>query len=226
MNQPFFYSFSFQSGDARKGLILAIIIPLLNQLSASYVFLTYGTKIIEKAGTHLSPESASISLAVVTLVGTTLTSQLVDTKGRKFLLILSMAGCAMGHAVMIAYLFLHQNGVDVTLFHWTPVICMAAIVLIASTGIVPMTFICLVEAFPVKVRSFGVTFGNVAINIFAFVISKSFPILNEAIGLPGCLIIFCISCAVGVLFIVFCVDETKGKDLNVSKSSIDKAAEP
>lgn len=165
------------------------------------------------SGTYLSGEAASIWLAVVSLVGTVLTSRLVDSKGRKFLLIYSMAGCTLGHAVMIAYLYINRSGVDTSLFHWTPVICMASVVLLASAGIVPLTFICLVESFSMKVRSFGVTFGNVVFNISAFFILKSFPILSEDFGLTFCLIIFSVSCALGVFFIIFCVDETKGKDL-------------
>lgn len=218
---PITIQFYFHLGDARKGLVQAIVIPLLNQISAQYIFLTYGSKIIEKSGTHLSVEVASLSLAIVTILGTAVSSQLIDTKGRKFLLTFSMAGCTLGLAVMIAYLFLHQHGIDLTSFHWTPVICMTFVVWIASAGIVPVTFICLVEAFPVKVRSFGVTFGNIAINLFAFVTSKMFPTLSESMGLAGCLAIFCITCAFGVFYIIFYVDETNGKDLNVTKSSID-----
>lgn len=206
-----------QIGDARDSLVQAMIFPLLNILSGAFIFLTYGTNIIEKSGTHLSPEVASISLAVVQLFGTFLTAKLVDTKGRKFLLVLSMSGCALGHAVMVAYLYLHQSGVDTSLFHWTPVICMGFIILIASIGIVPLTLICLVECFPVKTRSFGVTFGNVSINVFSFFIIKSFPILSENIGLQGCLIIFSVCCTIGIAYMALCVDETKGKDLNVLK---------
>lgn len=190
---------------------------MLNQLSASYIFLTYGTNIIEQTGTHLPPKIASIFLAPVTILGTLITSHFVDKKGRKFLLILSMAGCVLGHASLITYISLHKSGFDTSSFHWTPVFNMSFIVLLASAGVVPLTFICLVEAFPVKVRPFGVTFGNVAINIIAFVTVKVFPILSQIIHLNGCLVIFCVCCAFGVLFIVFCVDETKGKELNVSK---------
>lgn len=167
----------------------------------------------------MPPKIASIFLAPVTIVGTILTSQLVDRKGRKFLLILSMIGCTFSHASLIAYLYLHNSGIDTTSFHWTPVVCMASVVLLASAGIVPLTFICLVEAFPVKIRSLGVTIGNVAINIFAFITVKTFPILSQVIGLVNCLTIFCICCAAGALYIILFVDETNGKELNVTKNN-------
>lgn len=193
------------------------MIPLLNQLSAAYTFLTYGTNIIKQSGTNLPPKTASIALALVTVVGAFLTSQLVDRKGRKFLLVFSMIGCTLGHASMIVYLYLYQHGYDTSMFQWAPVASMSFILLV-SAGIIPLTFICLVEAFPVKVRSFGVTLGNIAINLFGFLTIKTFPILDEMIGLKSCLFIFFICCAFGSLYIIFCVDETKGKELNVAKN--------
>lgn len=71
----------------------------------------------------------------------------------------------------------------------------------------------------------GVTMESLAVNIFAFVAVKTFPILNEIIELHENCVIFAISCMVGCLFIVLIVPETKGKDLNVRgrKISIDSA---
>lgn len=141
-------------------MILAVIFPLLNILSGAYIFLTYATDIIAKSAkseTSLSSEMAAISLAVVQIIGTFLTLYLVDVKGRKFLLILSMGGCAAGHTVMIAYLYLTDKGFDTSAFHAVPVACMAFVVLVAAIGIFSLTHVCLVEAFPVKVRSAGIT---------------------------------------------------------------------
>lgn len=205
--------------ETRKGMIQALIFPLLNQLCGAYIFLTYGTTIIANSGTHLSSQMSTISLAVVQIIGTFLTLQLVDSKGRKFLLIISLAGCAIGHATMVTYLHLTDHGFDTSAFHFVPVVCMAFVVLISSIGIVPLTLICLVEQFPIKTRSFGITFGNVAINMISFTIVKAFPILTEIIKLQGCLLICCISSTLGVAFMALYVDETKGKDLNVLKNA-------
>lgn len=125
-----------------------------------------------------------------------------------------MSGCTLGHAVMGIYLYLHHSGFDTSMFHWTPVICMSFIILIASTGIVPLTLICLVECFPIKVRPVGLTFGNVCINVISFVIAGALPLLTEMIGLRNCSIIFSTGCGLGIIYMVLCVEETKGKELN------------
>lgn len=200
--------------EARYAIIQATIFALLTSLSGQFIFLTYGSSTIENSGTDLSPEFSSICMALFQLFATFVAFILIDRKGRKMLLVMSMCGCATGHAIMVVYLYLYNSGIDTSMFHWTPIICMSSVVFSASIGITPLTLICMVEIFPTKTRSFGLTFGTVVMNIFAFFINKSYPILMKIIELQGCLIIFCVSCILGTIFALIFVEETKGKDLN------------
>lgn len=187
-------------------------------MSASYLILTYASEIIEKSGTQLSQQFSSISLACMQILATSISIQLVDRKGRKFLLIYSLLGCSIGHAVMSAYLYLHDSKIDVSLFNWLPVVCLAFIVLMASIGIIPLTLICTVEFFDAKVRAIGLTFSNVALNLITFLVAKVYPVLVEDIGLANCLSIFCVTCILGTAYIILYVEETTGKEINVVKS--------
>lgn len=204
--------------STRKGIFLSIIFPILTQLSGAYFILNYGTTIIEKSGTQVPVEMVTVSLAVAQILGTLLTMLLVDVKGRKFLLILSLAGCVLGHATIVTYLYLSSSGIDTSAFHIVPAACIAFVVMIAAVGIVPLPIICLIEVFPSKMRSFGVTFNGVAFNVISFIFIKAFPILTEIIELKGCLLISAIGALFGIAFVCYFVAETKGKDLNVPKS--------
>lgn len=154
-------------------------------------------------------------MALVQMLATFVAFILIDRKGRKILLVMSMIGCTFGHAVMFAYLYLYNRGVDTSMFHWTPIIGMSTVVFTTSIGIVPLTLICIIEIFPTKTRSFGLTFGTIVMNLFQFFINKSFPMLVQIIDLEGCLMVFCVSCALGTIFMLLCVEETMGKDLNM-----------
>lgn len=211
----------YNVGRARKGFVVAVLFPLFNMMSASYVILTYGTNIIKRAHTNLPSNVSLIAFAVVQIIGTLLSSQLVDRKGRKFLLILSLVGCAVGHAIFYSYLQIYDAGVDVAGFDWIPIFCMAFIVFIAGIGIIPLTLICTLEYFDSKVRSIGLTFGNVANNVLTFIIIKGYPITEETVGLPNALLIFCVSSLIGVAYVIFFVEETRGKELNVVDTSDD-----
>lgn len=200
--------------NALKCMIPAIIFPLLHQLCAAFVFLTYGTKIVAESGTELSTETATILLGVAQLVGNILASQFVDSSGRKLLLILSLVGCAISNLTMTAHMYLYDAGIDTTSYHWLPIACMVFNVFIASVGILSLLLVCLVELFPVELRSFGMVLGVVTMNASSFFIMKLFPVLCEIINLQGCLLIFGFSCIFGACYVVIFVNETKGKDLN------------
>lgn len=208
-------------GGARKGFILACVYAASNIMCASFIFQTYASTIIADSGTSLPTEWSSISFAVVQLIGTYVSAVFIDSIGRRFFLITSMAGSAIGQFVMAAYVYAHHNGYDMGVLHWTPIICMGSIIFISAIGIVPLTGICTVECFPVKVRSFGLTFGNILLNVVGFIVSKLYPIVSETIGLSNCCIIFGVFCLLSTIFMIFYSAETKGKELNDIESRED-----
>lgn len=187
---------------------------LLNVMCASFLFLTYGSEIIEKSGTHLSSDVSSIFMGALQLLANCVSFSLIDRKGRKLLIFLSMLGCTLGHGIMFGYLYLFNNGFDTSLFHWTPIIGMSMVIFTATVGIASLASICMAELFPMKTRSFGLTIGNVIMNIGFSYSNKVFPILVEIIGLQGCLLIFCLCSALGTVYTIFCMEETNGKELN------------
>lgn len=212
-------------GRARKAFIQAFVYATSNVMTASFIFQTYGSNIIAESGTNLPSGWSSIAFAVFQLVGTYLSAVFIDTKGRRCLLIISMAGSMIGHVIMAAFVFMHFYGIDVSMLHWTPIICMSFIILISAIGIVPLTGICTVECFPIKLRSFGLTFANVLLNVVGFFVTKTYPIISETIGLSNCCIIFGVSCMLGTIFMVLYSDETKGKELNEIEGADNNKAE-
>lgn len=159
-------------------------------------------------------------MAVVQLLATFTTYKLIDLKGRRFLLILSLVGCAVSHAIMVAYMQINSYGSpeggfrSTMVFQSIPILCMASVIYMASIGIVPLTFICTAESFPNKIRPVGMTFGNIVLNLLSFLLYKIYPLLQEMIGLQACLMIFGVSCTFGIIYVAILVEETKGKELN------------
>lgn len=170
-------------------------------------------------------------MSAVQLASTFVTYKLIDSKGRKFILILSLVGCAMSHAVMITYLQLNSHAVEGSglqtslAFHLIPLVCMSVVIFVAWIGIVPLTFICIAESFPNKSRPFGMIFGNIVLNSFAFLLNKMYPSLEESIGLKACLIIFCMSCTLGIIYVGFVVDGTNEEELTDEMDEDDDESE-
>lgn len=210
---------------ARKGMIIGIVLACLSQLCGSYLFITYGSTIFEKSGTNLSKNASSIILAVVQVFGTVASAKFVETQGRKILLIISLAGCTVGQLALAAYLYCDSLGYDLSMLNWVPVTSLAFVILVSGIGILSLSFMCTVEVLPTKVRSLGVTVGMVAMNIMSFITSGSFPILMETIELYGCMVILGVSCALGMLFVIIYMQETKGKTLDLLNEEKAKATD-
>lgn len=217
----FSLSFVLSPENSRHGIMQGIIFSLLNISTAHFVFVTYGTEIVHNFGTNLPSSACSIFMGLVQLLAVFVTYILIDRKGRRFLLTISAAGCSISHAIMVGYLYLNSQRVEMGLLHLTPVICMGSVIFMASVGILPIIFICMVESFPSKMRPFGMTFGNMSLNLCTFTLVKIYPALEETLGIQTCLMIFSACCALGTIYVALCVEETRGKELNETKESIE-----
>lgn len=201
--------------------------------------MTYASSIFASTNVGISPNLSAILLAIAQLTGNLFTTKLVDTIGRKILINVSLAGCALSLMTTGIYFYFEYQGYDLTNVRWTPVISLSFAIFIGSAGIIPLTAISTVEAMPPKVifilyqnaffciynisiskvRTFGMTLTAMVINIFAFIVSKFFPILSEIIHMHGCFGIMSVICVLGILFVYFTMDETKGQCLDDIGSS-------
>lgn len=65
-----------------------------------------------------------------------------------------------------------------------------------------------------QIRDVGTTICMTSISFFAFITMKTFPPLVSSLGLYSVMYIYCAVAVFGVIFGVFVVEETKGKNLN------------
>lgn len=134
-----------------KGMLIAIVLPILNIGSGCFVFMSYAVTIFEESGTHIDPHLSAILLAALLVIGNIFSTMLVESLGRRFLMILSMSGCTLGLFTMSGYMYLNTLGFDMSSFHWVPVVSLGFDVFISAIGIVPLAFVCIVESLPSKV---------------------------------------------------------------------------
>lgn len=137
---------------AIRGLIIGITLAWLTQLTGGFTFVTYASTIFKEVGaTNIDPNMASISIAVVQIMGSLLTTQLSDRLGRKFLVLTSLIGSAVGLFAFALYSYLSHNGYNLSSYALVPVVCLSFVIFIASAGIIPLAVVCTVENLPSKV---------------------------------------------------------------------------
>lgn len=135
-----------------KGILNGITLSSFGHLTGFLVFITYAAHIFEQVGaSQIDPNISSIAIAVVQLIGTLCTTRFSDTLGRKALLITSLLGTAFGMIVFAVYSYLKYNGYRLSAFEWVPVASLSFVIFTASSGAVPLIFLCTAEGLPSKV---------------------------------------------------------------------------
>lgn len=96
-------------------------------------------------------------------------------------------------------------------FTWIPIVSFSFIVLVKSLAISSLMWAVVGEIMPENIREFGISFCNVVWGLMTFFVLKSMPLLTDVFGFYGTMFLFGGICIPGLLFIIFCMPETKGK---------------
>ncbi|KAG4071943.1 hypothetical protein HA402_006104 [Bradysia odoriphaga] len=199
---------------AIKAILIGLCLTVVSLCSGCFVMISYAATIFRDSGSDLDPNSCTMIVGVIQVLGVYTSSILVDRIGRKILLIASASGASLALAALGTFSYLSTHDIDLTRFNWIPLLAFSVYVFVTSIGIVPLPFIVLAEIIPHKIRDVGTTICMTSISAFAFITMKTFPPLVSTLGLYSVMYIYCGVCVFGVIFGVFILTETKGKNLN------------
>lgn len=124
----------------------------VSQFSGTFTLVNYAAPIFKASGSDFDPNISSFFVGSLQIVGTIFTFFLIDKVGRKYLLLVSTAGSAIGSFVMGTYAYMSASGYNVSSFNLVPVISLSFVIFISSIGIIPIPYILAAELFPQKVR--------------------------------------------------------------------------
>ncbi|KAK3911175.1 Facilitated trehalose transporter Tret1 [Frankliniella fusca] len=206
---------------ARRGLVIVLGLLALQQFSGITAILNYAASIFDMAGSTLQPEVAAVVVAGVQLVGSVAACGLADSLGRLPLLYASYGSMAASLGLLGAC-FCWPG----LLPGWVPVACLSFYILMYAVGAGPGPFLLLVEVFPAQLRALASQTGLAALFTLAFVVSKFFSTLSDALGAAGCFWLFAACCVVGVVFIRLAIPETKGRAVDDIVAALEGGAPP
>nr|CAD7205691.1 unnamed protein product [Timema douglasi] len=203
---------------ARKGLLISIGLMFCQQLSGINVIIFYSVSIFKLAGSKMSPLLAAIILALIQVVSTVVAAATVDRAGRKILLIVShavMGLCLIGLGVF--FTFVGDNKKEE---HESKSLGFLALVAVGiyicafSLGSGPLPWAMLGELLAPEVKGIAGSVSACINWVLAFVVSFTFPLMADNLGVHITFWIYAVLCFLGTAFIVFFVIETKGKTLD------------
>nr|CAH7719476.1 unnamed protein product [Callosobruchus chinensis] len=165
-------------------------------------------------GDDISPHHASMIYFSVQLLFTMVSSSIVDKAGRKPLLMISMAGSAFALFLEGTYFYIKtETSIDTTSFDFIPVIVLIGFVIVFSLGMQSIPVLMLGELFPTSVKAYALCLADVYYSVVATIASKFLQLMRVHFGMYVAFYGFTIFSLLGLIFIVFCVPETKGKNL-------------
>lgn len=192
----------------RFPIILAFLIAFFNQLSGINAFLYYAPRIFEAAGLEESAALlSSIGIGVTNLIFTLLGLYLIDTIGRRLLMIIGSIGYIISLSLVSIAFLQGWQGISVPVFLFLFIASHAI-----GQGAVIWVFIS--EIFPDSLRAQGQSFGCSVHWVLAALITLFMPVALSAFPNPGYVfILFAGMMVLQLVFVLFMMPETKGISL-------------
>jgi len=205
-----------KSKKVRPVLILGIVLAVFQQWCGINVIFNYAEEVFTSAGYSVGDMLFNIVITgTVNLIFTFLAMRMVDSWGRRKLMLLGSIGLAVIYFMIGSSYFFELKGLAIL------VLVMMAIATYAMT-LAPVTWVVLSEIFPNSIRGTAMAIATTALWIACFVLTYTFPILNKLLNASGTFWLYGLICFSGFLFILKKLPETKGKSLE----EIEKIASP
>ena len=191
----------------RPILFLGIILAFFQQWCGINVIFNYAEEIFTSAGYSVNDMLFNIVITgTVNLIFTLLAMRMVDSWGRRNLMLLGSAGLAVIYLMLGTSYFLELKGLAIL------ILVMAAIATYSMT-LAPITWVVLSEIFPNNIRGAAMAVATTALWIACFILTYTFPILNKMLHASGTFWLYAFICLSGFFYILKNLPETKGKSL-------------
>lgn len=214
---PFLVSLKklFYERSNREPFIVMCMLFLSIQFSGKIPILAYCHSIFESAGnSHIPAYVSAIITGLVQLVALIYSTMTIDKSGRRPLLIMSCAGCALSLGSLAVYFFIKDKLLIPTdHFDWVPLVSLIVYNFVFNIGLGNVPFIMVGELFPSDVKSVAVCLTSICLPCASVLNIKLYQYLVNVYGNYMSFSLFTLTCVISGLYCYFRVPETKGKSL-------------
>lgn len=183
------------------------IFAMLQQWCGMNVIFYYAVDLFNAAGYTVSAALFNIVIiGAVNLTFTVVALACVDRFGRRILMLIGFGGLALLHLLIGGGFILGFTGILM-------VVLMLAAIGIYGLSLAPVTWVVLSEIFPNRIRGAAMSISVFSLWSGCFLLTITYPLLEEAIGTGLTFWVYGAVCAVGLVFSAKYLPETKGKTL-------------
>ena len=195
----------------RPALIAGIGISVIGQASGINTVIYYAPTIFNATGLGTSAAIlATAGVGAVNVVMTLVGMSLVDRVGRRKLLMVGFA--LMAAALVVLGLVLLPEPLP-TFAGWVAIACVAVYIAAFATSVGVVVFVLPSELYPLSIRGSAMSTTLLCNWGMNFIVSLTFLSLFQSLGRSPVFWVYAVVCALGWLFAVKLVPETKGRSL-------------
>ena len=195
-------------------VIIGMVLAVFQQWCGINVIFNYAQEIFASAGFDINGTLKSIvATGIINLVFTLAALPLVDKIGRRKLMLFGASGLTVIY-VLIA------GAYGLGIMGWPVLVLVLAAIAIYALTLAPVTWVLLSEIFPNRVRGLAMSLGTLALWIACFLLTYTFPLLNASLGASGSFLLYGVICAMGFIYVLRNVPETKGVTLEALEEQL------
>ena len=200
----------------RKVLLIGIVLAVFQQWCGINVIFNYAHEIFSAAGYEVSDVLMNIVITGITnVVFTFVAIYTVDRWGRRKLMLAGAAGLTLIYLLMGCCYFAGMSG-------WIMLVLVMLAIACYAMSLAPIVWVVLSEIFPQQIRGTAMAISTLFLWVASFILTYTFPLLNEWLQAAGTFWLYGGICLAGFLFIRARLPETKGKSLEEIEKEITK----
>ena len=200
--------------SVRRVLVLGVVLAVFQQWCGINVIFNYAHEIFSAAGYAVSDVLMNIVVTGVTnVVFTFVAIYTVDRWGRRALMITGSAALAVIYAILGTAYYFEISG-------WAMLLLVVLAIAAYAMSLAPIVWVVLSEIFPARLRGAMMALSTFCLWAASFLLTYTFPLLNEWLKASGTFWVYGGICLAGYLFIHVRLPETKGKSLEEIEKEI------
>lgn len=203
----------FKSRKTTKAFIIALVLVISAQVCGIDVVLSLTQDIFESAVTSGDQAIPPIIIGLVQFLTSFITPTVVERLGRKILLLISVAGVVLSETCLGLYFYLQENEHNVDSISWMPLTTLILFIISYTVGLGPIPWTIMGEILPGNIRGVASSTITACAYMTSFILVLTYNALTASIGSGASFWLYSGMTVLAGVFIVICVPETKGKDL-------------
>lgn len=204
----------FNTSPVRRATTQVIALFTFMQICGLNSVVFYMETILNKANfTLISPSDVVIYVNVCGTGAAALSIFLIDSYGRRFLLLISSSGITISMTSLMIYFLLIDLKIETANIQWIPMASMFLFIISFSVGLMPVPSTILSETFPANIKCIAACIASLTSAGMAFLSAKTYQPMVDLMGEKYVFLTYAICSFIVIPYVLFVMRETKGKTL-------------